>query len=321
MSALNGTSPPASPPPAPAAALATQRPYSEARDKFDLMQRQARVFALSPLVPAHIRTDNPEVGLANCYIALVLAEQMGENPLVVMQNIYIVHGRAGWSASYMIAKANASGVFRGVIRFKHSGEGPSRSCTATGTLRDTGEDVSATVDMVMAKAEGWTKNSKYTSMPDQMLIYRAATFLVRTYCPQVMLGYTTHEEIVDTVAAAVPDRPKLSIAEVTAEEKPAPVNRIAQIEATTANGNGAKPTGDRPDRQQFSELLSAYEAAGGDAGAWLADHKFADEGQALESSKPALSKLISQLTKDIDARKTAAAAFAIAGTDASAQAR
>lgn len=163
--------------------------------EFELMQRQAKLFASSPLVPAHIRGNNVNEGLANCYIALVLAKQMGENPLVVMQNIYIVHGRAGWSASYMIAKANASGVFRGVIRFKHSGEGAKRACTASATLADTGETVDCTVSMEMAAAEGWTKNSKYKTMPDQMLIYRAATFLVRTYCPQVLLGFRTDVEV------------------------------------------------------------------------------------------------------------------------------
>lgn len=196
--------------------IAVSQPQSEA-EQFELMQRQAKLFASSPLVPAHIGDGGSQKGLANCYIALVLARQMGENPLVVMQNIYIVHGRAGWSASYMIAKANASGIFKGVIRFKHTGEGKDRECTASATLKDTGEVVSATVGMKMALEEGWTKNSKYKTMPDQMLIYRAATFLVRTYCPQVLLGYTTREELEDVVAATKPVNKPLSIADVTAE--------------------------------------------------------------------------------------------------------
>ncbi len=176
-------------------------PRSLAVEEFELMQRQAKLFASSPLVPAHISDGGSQKGLANCYIALVLAKQMNENPLVVMQNIYIVHGRAGWSATYMIAKANASGIFKGVIRFKHEGGAKDRTCTASATLADTGEVVTSTVGMAMAEAEGWTKNAKYRSMPDQMLIYRAATFLVRTYCPQVMLGYRTADEIDDLAAS------------------------------------------------------------------------------------------------------------------------
>ena len=72
---------------------------------------------------------------------------------------------------------------------------PKRTCTASATLADTGEVVETIVSMEMATAEGWTKNSKYKTMPDQMLIYRAATFLVRTYCPQVLLGLRTDVEV------------------------------------------------------------------------------------------------------------------------------
>lgn len=215
--------------------------------EFELMQRQAKLFASSPLVPAHIRGNNVNEGLANCYIALVLAKQMGENPLVVMQNIYIVHGRAGWSASYMIAKANASGVFRGVIRFKHSGEGAKRTCTASATLADTGETVDCTVSMEMAAAEGWTKNSKYKTMPDQMLIYRAATFLVRTYCPQVLLGLRTDVEV-ETM-------PEL----VEADVEPASViERLRERSAEPVEGEIIE--GDPLD---LEAAIAAFEAAGG----------------------------------------------------------
>ena len=220
-------------------------------ERFELMQRQAKLFASSPLVPAHIADGGSQKGLANCYIALVLAEQMGENPLVVMQNIYIVHGRAGWSASYMIAKANASGVFKGVIRFKHSGTGKDRVCTASGTLKDTGEDVEATASMAMAEAEGWAKNSKYRTMPDQMLIYRAATFLVRTYCPQVMLGYHTSVELED-MAAAAPETPRLTIASVVGEPQPkleaaaeAEPIPVAEVPKAKAKKSAEEPTDDQ----------------------------------------------------------------------------
>jgi hypothetical protein len=65
--------------------------------------------------------------------------------------------------------------------------------------------------------------------------------------------------------------------------------------SSPATDAGGEP---RPDHQQFRALLERFEKANGDAGAWLSDHNFADEGQALASSKPHLSKLISQLDKD-----------------------
>jgi hypothetical protein len=51
----------------------------------------------------------------------------------------------------------------------------------------------------MAKAEGWlTKTgSKWITMPELMLKYRAAAFFGRLYAPEVLMGMQTTEEIVD----------------------------------------------------------------------------------------------------------------------------
>jgi hypothetical protein len=57
--------------------------------------------------------------------------------------------------------------------------------------------------MAMAEAEGWTKNPKYRTMPDQMLRYRSATMLIRLFAPEVMMGLPVAEEI-DVVQARGP---------------------------------------------------------------------------------------------------------------------
>ena len=53
--------------------------------------------------------------------------------------------------------------------------------------------------MAMAKAEGWIdKNgSKWKTMPQIMLRYRAASFFARMNCPELTLGYFTKEEVID----------------------------------------------------------------------------------------------------------------------------
>ena len=53
------------------------------------------------------------------------------------------------------------------------------------------------VSMKIARLEGWTKNPKYTSMPELMLRNRAATFFGRQYIPDLLLGVQTSEEVVD----------------------------------------------------------------------------------------------------------------------------
>lgn len=51
------------------------------------------------------------------------------------------------------------------------------------------------VTIGLAKAEGWhgKNGSKWKTMPELMLRYRAAAFLVRTTAPEVSLGITVEE--------------------------------------------------------------------------------------------------------------------------------
>ncbi len=165
---------------------------------FEHSQRVAKMFAASELVPPHLRGK-----MADCLIAYAIAKRTREEPLVVLQNIYFVSGRAGWSATYMIAKANRSGVFARRINWRVEGEGKNLRVTAFATLADSGEPVEATASMAMAEAEGWTKNPKYRTMPDQMLRYRSATMLIRLFAPEVMMGLPVAEEI-DVVQARGP---------------------------------------------------------------------------------------------------------------------
>jgi hypothetical protein len=48
--------------------------------------------------------------------------------------------------------------------------------------------------MKEAAADGWTRNSKYKSIPEQMLRWRAATRLINLYMPEVLFGLGVREE-------------------------------------------------------------------------------------------------------------------------------
>jgi len=169
---------------------------------FEHSQRVAKVFAASELVPVHLRKN----GVADILLAYAIAKRMGEDPVIVMQNIYFVSSRAGWKSEYMIARANKSGVFKGRINWRSEGKGDALTVTAFAKLADTGDEVTATVSMAMAKAEGWTRNPKYQTMPEHMLRWRSATMLIRLFAPEVMLGIPTADELEDiTPLRAGPD--------------------------------------------------------------------------------------------------------------------
>lgn len=158
-------------------------------ESFEHAQRVAKVFSSSALVPEHLKKQP-----ADALIAYGIARRLGEDPLVVMQNIYFVNGKPGWSVKYKIARANKAGVFKDQIRWRSEGEGEGLRVTAFATLED-GEIAEAETSMKMAKAEGWTKNAKYSTMPGHMLRWRSASMLIDLYCPEVMLGLPTlHDE-------------------------------------------------------------------------------------------------------------------------------
>ena len=162
--------------------------------RFELAQRVAKVFAESEMVPEHFRKN-----VGNCVIALNLAERMGTDPFMLMQNMYIIHGKPGIEAKLAIALVNNAGKFTS-LQYEYNED--RSACTAYAKDLKTGEVVKgATVSLGMAKAEGWysKKGSKWQTMPEQMLMYRAAMFFARAYCPEAMLGMRTREELHDII--------------------------------------------------------------------------------------------------------------------------
>lgn len=165
---------------------------------FELLQRVAKAFASSSLVPQQYQGN-----VANCMIALNLARRLNADELMVMQNLYIVHGNPGWSAKFLIACVNSCGRYES-LRYEWRGQAGADDygCRAWTIEKSTGEKLfGAWVDWKMVKAEGWNKKngSKWLTMADQMFIYRSAAFWQRGYAPEISMGLSTAEELVDVV--------------------------------------------------------------------------------------------------------------------------
>ncbi|WP_260849041.1 hypothetical protein [Burkholderia thailandensis] len=151
---------------------------------------------------------------------------MGADPLMVMQNLYIVEGRPSWSSQWIIAAVNGCGRFsplrfdikvlgdKTVERVETVWENGNRStvtkrvpivdkvCVAWAIEKETGERIdSPAVSIEMAVKEGWyTKNgSKWQTMDEVMLRYRTASFFGKLYAPELLMGLTSVEEVADIV--------------------------------------------------------------------------------------------------------------------------
>lgn len=163
--------------------------------------KMAKYLADSELIPAAFQ-GKP----ANIVIALELAHRIGASCMAVMQSLYIVHGKPGFSAAFLVATLNATRRFS-PLRYALEGEGANRSCYCYAKDLDGGETVTGPrVSIAMAKAEGWydRKGSKWKTMPDLMLSYRAATLFVRLFAPEISLGLRTDDELDDLSGAGAP---------------------------------------------------------------------------------------------------------------------
>ena len=198
------------------------------KDRYD---QQAKKWLFRP-------EPNPN-GVSNCIIALNMAQRLGADPMMIMQNLYLVDGRPSWSSQFIIAAINSSGRYS-PLRFDITGgdeeveipyavtewvysqdtrkKEPVESnqvarvknykCIAWVVEKATGERLESTpITMEMAVKEGWyQKNgSKWQSMPEQMLRYRAASFFGRIYAPDLLMGLRTQEEELDSMIDITPE--------------------------------------------------------------------------------------------------------------------
>ncbi|MDN7790477.1 hypothetical protein QZM66_23205 [Burkholderia contaminans] len=227
------------------ASLPAVAPGFGSLQSFELMQRAAKLLASSTLVPVAYRQviektdrygnvtetrENPNA-LANAVVALNMAQRMNADPLMVMQNLYIVEGRPSWSSQWIIAAINGCGRFS-PLRFdiqklgrkavaytffewkdgnsgrrvreerKQDVEIDDMVCVAWALERGSETRLeSPPVSIELAVKEGWfTKNgSKWQTMPEVMLRYRTASFFGKLYAPELLMGLTTVEEAADIV--------------------------------------------------------------------------------------------------------------------------
>lgn len=245
-------------------------------ESFEFSQRVANMLSNSTLVPEQYRAitkvkigkdnfgnmqfrDEPNPnGLSNCIVALNMANRMGADPLMIMQNLYLIEGRPSWSSQFIMASINSCGRFSSLrfeveslgeveVEYQETAWSNGRKNVVTKTLKvenstcvawaiESGTEIpnfsleelkehggvykcckfygiplveSSKISVEMAVKEGWyTKNgSKWKTMPEQMLRYRAASFFGRVYAPELLMGLRSVEEEKDRIIDVTPDQP------------------------------------------------------------------------------------------------------------------
>lgn len=223
---------------------------------FEAAQRMIRPLSESDIVPVTFQ-KRP----ANCLIALETAQRIGASPMMVMQNLYIVHGKPAWSSTFLIACINASRKFT-PLRYRMTGEKGTDTygCVAWAIDRDGEKLESPEVTIGMAKAEGWygKTGSKWKTMPELMLRYRAATFFARTYVPELTMGIQTQDEIIDVTPVSAESVPVTSKFEKRKKE----AIKAAEPEAENGDAKPAEEAPKQPEKNDLEKLAEVIDRKG-----------------------------------------------------------
>ena len=191
-------------------ALTTPQYSTMLTDKgsLNMLAQVAKKFANSGIVPEQYQHNED-----NCFVACEMANRMGVSPLVVMQSLNVIKGRPAWSGQACIALINGTGQFS-PLKFVFVGEenASTYGCFVSCLRKaDNANLKGSTITLQMAKDEGWTKNTKWSTMPEQMLQYRAASFFARIYCPAALMGLQTVEEVEDVHGAVAVEKKTITI--------------------------------------------------------------------------------------------------------------
>lgn len=189
--------------------------------------KMAEGLAKSDLVP-----DNYKGKPESCLIAIDVARQIGaRSPIFVMQNLYVVKGKPSWSGQYCDAIVRAN--FK-KVKVELSGEGDERGCKVTAYDENDNFCEGTRVTIKMAKQEGWYSKtgSKWQTIPDLMLQYRAFAFFSRVHCPDKLLGIHDEFENLDIAKieqkAENPFEEEIIDVEVVKEPEPVKEHEVAE---------------------------------------------------------------------------------------------
>jgi hypothetical protein len=160
------------------------------------LMEMSNFLAKSTIVPVAYQ-NRPE----NCLIALDLSSRMGVSPMLVMQNLHVIQGKPSFSGSALASMIRSSPQFN-TVELNYVGEEGKDSFGAyvSAVRVSTGKVLKGgTVTIGIAKAEGWynKSGSKWKTMPELMLAYRAYAWFARVHAPELAMGLQSVEEVQD----------------------------------------------------------------------------------------------------------------------------
>jgi len=168
-------------------------------DVMNRMMHMADVMAKSKVtVPKHLQGSQ-----GDCFAVVLQAAQWGMNPFSVAQKTHLVNGTLGYEAQLVNAVIITRAPVTGRLKFDFYGDwtkvngkedkSPDRGVIVSATFK--GEDEPRVLDLGMHQVGGVRNSPMWIADPRQQLAYLAVKRWSRLYCPDVILGVYTPDEI------------------------------------------------------------------------------------------------------------------------------
>lgn len=172
-------------------------------------------------VPKHLAGSQ-----ADCMAVTMQAVQWGMNPFAVAQKTHLINGTLGYEAQLVNAVIVSSGAVLGRFKYRYGGNWDK----FTGSAKDNKTNEAGLFIEVGAQIKGepeitWgepvylqdvkIRNSPlWSTQPKQQLAYLAVKYWARLYCPEVILGVYTPDELEDEKRAIKNVTPVATVSDV-----------------------------------------------------------------------------------------------------------
>lgn len=165
---------------------------------FEHCHRIAKVMAGMSILPDHLRIDRKtetpleeSAVVANCFRIVNQAIRWGFDPYAIVDETYVVGGKLGYQGKLIAAVVNTrAGLVRN-LDYEFKGSAGDLTVVVSGMFR--GEDKPRQLAVRLSDAR--TSNDMWTKDPRQKLVYTASIKWARRYCPEVILGVRTDDDL------------------------------------------------------------------------------------------------------------------------------
>jgi hypothetical protein len=156
-------------------------------NNFAELEKFSHFMALSNFVPKHLRQKQ-----ADCLAVLLQSMRWEMDPFSVAQKTYFVNDGMAYEAQLVNAIILSRAPLKARPKLKWSDEGENLKCEVSATF--TGEEEPAIFEAELKTIT--TRNSPlWKQQPKQQLGYFATRAWARLYCPDVLMGVYTKEEM------------------------------------------------------------------------------------------------------------------------------